>query len=103
MTNEKVNSLIQDKLEPDISLEREVARNWPEVVNKQYKFHRFLLEVDVLKSLTQTQVCEWLRSYTHTGEDGYRQLSVQVSLALSINTKYCTMAAKCKRKELCCK
>lgn len=41
----QVDSLIQELLEPDISLEEEASRNWGEIVSQQYKFDRLEAEV----------------------------------------------------------
>ena len=39
--------MIQDRLEPDISLEEEVLRNWFEVISQKYQFDRLEAEVGV--------------------------------------------------------
>eukprot|EP00731_Ephydatia_muelleri_P001426 Em0001g1426a len=41
----QVDSLFQSKLEPDISLQNEVGRNWKEVVTQSYQFDRLEKEV----------------------------------------------------------
>ncbi len=74
----KVNSLIQEKLEPDFTLENEVGRNWKEIVNKLYRFDRLLKEVEILKTITQEEVCEWLKTHTLKKLAMYRKLSVKV-------------------------
>lgn len=74
----KMNSLIQQKLEPDCALEKEVDRNWNEIINRWYKFDRLLVETDMLKSITIGEVCDWLQRYTLSGEN-YRKLTTKVS------------------------
>lgn len=64
-------------LEPDFSMNEEVDRNWGEITHKWYKFDRFLLGADMLKSITLQEVCDWLRCYTHFGEN-YRKLTIKV-------------------------
>ena len=73
-----MNSLIQQKLEPDFALEKEVDRNWNEIINKWYKFDRLLVETEMLKSITQGDVCDWLQRYTLSGEH-YRKLTTKVT------------------------
>ncbi len=74
----QVNSLIQAKLEPDFNMETEVSRNWAEIMHREYKFDRNLLAAEILKSVTQQEVWEWLRRYTKPGPD-YKRLAVRVS------------------------
>lgn len=40
-----MDSFVQRKLEPDLSLDEEVARNWAEILNQFYQFDRLLKEV----------------------------------------------------------
>ncbi len=79
----KVDALIQEKLEPDLSLEKEVGRNWFEVALKRYKFNHHLVEAKLLESFTQEEVCAWLKRYTHPGED-FRKLSIKVCTQWSL-------------------
>ena len=75
----QVNSLIQAKLEPDFNMDTEVKRNWAELMHRQYKFDRNIVAAGILKTITQEQVCDWLKQYTKPGPD-YRRLAVRVSV-----------------------
>jgi nardilysin len=79
-----VDSLVQDRLEPDLSLEAEVERNWEQIQGGHYHFDRLLKEVGVLRKLSHHEVGSWLHRYTHVG-DHYKRLRVQV-LTQSLTT-----------------
>jgi secreted Zn-dependent insulinase-like peptidase len=72
-----MKSVIQDKLEPDFTLESEVDRNWKEIVNQWYKFDRLQKDVEVVKTITGQEVRDWLQRYTVPGKN-YRKLTVKV-------------------------
>ncbi len=73
----QVDSLIQEKREPDISLEDEVLRNWTEVLLCDYDYDILERLATELESVSQKEVLDWLHRYTHPGRH-YRKLSVKV-------------------------
>ncbi|XP_064386894.1 nardilysin-like isoform X2 [Halichondria panicea] len=74
---DQVDSLIQEKREPDISLEDEVLRNWTEVLLCDYDYDILERLATELESVSQKEVLDWLHRYTHPGRH-YRKLSVKV-------------------------
>ncbi len=72
-----MDSLIQEKREPDISLEDEVLRNWTEVLLCDYDYDILERLATELESVSQKEVLDWLHRYTHPGRH-YRKLSVKV-------------------------
>lgn len=69
--------MIQDKLEPDFTLECEVSRNWKEIINQWYQFDRLEKDVQILKTITQEEIGDWLRRFTLPGKD-YKKLTIKV-------------------------
>ncbi len=80
----QVDSLIQEKQEPDLSLEEEVLRNWTEVLLCDYDYDILERLAAELEGVSQEEVVDWLHRYTHPGKH-YRKLSVKVRGELNKN------------------
>ena len=55
-----MESLIQELLEPDHSLEEEVSRNWGEILIQHYQFDRLEKEVELKKKNSNRGCVRWL-------------------------------------------
>ena len=56
-THTQVDSQVRERLEPDISLEEEVQRNWAEIVFSKYHFDCLLREVGTRPASKQIYLC----------------------------------------------
>ncbi|XP_053105937.1 nardilysin [Hemicordylus capensis] len=61
--NTQVTALIKLKECEDSHLGEEVDRNWIEVVTQHYLFDRLVREIEVLKSLSQSELVDWFQAH----------------------------------------
>lgn len=69
------NSLIKSKLSQDLELKQEVSRNWAEITTSDYIFDWIEKEVEILKTLTKTELLEFYKKYSN---EENRKLSIQI-------------------------
>lgn len=73
--------MIQEKLEPDFTLDMEVERNWREIVHQWYQFDRLQKEAEMIKTITLKEISDWMQRYIYRGKN-YRKLTIKVKLTL---------------------
>ncbi|XP_060661374.1 nardilysin [Drosophila nasuta] len=69
------DSLIKLKLVADMALNTEVTRNWNEIINGEYMFDRRRQQIEVLNTLTKSEIIAFLLDNEITN---MRKISVQV-------------------------
>ncbi|KAJ6224009.1 hypothetical protein RDWZM_002554 [Blomia tropicalis] len=82
LTDEKfqkfISVMIKRKESPDLSLEREVARHWSEIVLFDYCFDRTKQEVSYLKKATLEQLKAWTEHNIFLPEEKCKSLTIEI-------------------------
>eukprot|EP01134_Creolimax_fragrantissima_P007370 CFRG7370T1 len=60
---EHVDALQAENLRPDIGLQGEVDRNWKELMQHSDLFDRYLIEAEVLRTVSKAELLEWHMRY----------------------------------------
>ncbi|KAG5329771.1 NRDC protein, partial [Acromyrmex charruanus] len=79
------------RLHDDANLEKEVERNWNEIITCTYMFDLHEQEILALEKINVSKLREWLADHTLNGNN-FRKLSLQVVGTISKKAKYVNLA-----------
>ena len=76
---EEVHTLIKQKKAADVTLDEEAARNWSEIVSREYLFDRHEKDIVILETLDgRKAVMDIAKQLTDEQAPSWKKLSVQI-------------------------